>query len=94
MMAETGQTIGALQIAGTDQLPQIPFFVAACDYTVIGEEFWAASAKMSRDPGMLGSLGAQDLLKLALLTALVAGILLSHHDGFALWLNSLRSILG
>lgn len=94
MMAETGQTIGAVQIAGTDQLPQIPFFVAACDYTVIGEEFWAASAKMSRDPGMLGSLGAQDLFKLALLTALVAGILLSHHDGFALWLNSLRSILG
>ena len=94
MLAETGQTIGALQVAGTDQLPQVPFFVAACDYTVIGEEFWAASAKMSQDPGLLGSLGAQDIFKLALLAALVAGILISHHNGFAVWVESLRNILG
>jgi hypothetical protein len=94
MLAETGQTIGALQIAGTDQLPQIPFFVVACDYTIIGEEFWAASAKMSRDPGLLGSFGAQDLFKLLIVTAIVVGVLLSQHDGFARWLDSVRNIFG
>jgi hypothetical protein len=94
MLAETGQTIGAMQIAGTDQLYQIPFFVAACDYTIIGEEFWASSAKMSREPGLLGSLGAQDIFKLAIVSAMVAGILLCHHGAIGRWIESLRQILG
>lgn len=76
LFAETGQTIEAMQIAGTDSLPQIPFFVAACDHTLIGEEFWAASAKISADPHLLGSLGAQDLFKLASVLMIVAGCLL------------------
>jgi hypothetical protein len=94
MLAETGQTIGALQIAGTDQLPQVPFFVAACDYTIIGEEFWASSAKMSGDPGLLGSFGAQDLFKLAMITAIVVGVLLCQHSGFARWIASVRDVFG
>jgi hypothetical protein len=94
MLAETGQTIGALQIAGTDQLPQIPFFVMACDYTIIGEEFWAASAKMSRDPGLLGSFGAQDLFKLAMVAVIVIGVLACQHDGFARWVESVRNVFG
>jgi hypothetical protein len=76
MFAETGQTINAMQIAGTDELYQIPFFVAACDYTIIGEEFWAASAKLSRNPHLLGSLGAQDIFKLGMLALVVIGCLL------------------
>jgi len=94
MLSETGQTISALQIAGTDQLYQVPFFVAACDYTVIGEEFWASSAKISRDPALLGSLGAQDIFKLAVLGLMVTGILLCQHAGFARWVTSIREIFG
>ena len=44
ILAETGNSIGAIQIAGTASQSQIPFFVTACDYTLIGEEFFAASA--------------------------------------------------
>jgi len=94
MLAETGQTINALQIAGTDQLYQVPFFVVACDYTIIGEEFWASSAKMSGEPGLLGSLGAQDLFKLATVAVMVVGILLCHHGGFAAWIAALKKMLG
>jgi hypothetical protein len=94
MLAETGQTINALQIAGTDQLYQIPFFVAACDYTIIGEEFWAASAKVSEDPQLLGSIGAQDIFKLAMVGAMVGGILLCSHSGFAAWMQALRKVFG
>jgi hypothetical protein len=94
MLAETGQTISAMQIAGTDQLYQIPFFVAACDFTIIGEEFWASSAKMSREPGLLGSLGAQDIFKLAIVGAMVAGILLCHQGAIGRWIESVRQILG
>ena len=94
MLAETGQTINALQIAGTDQLYQVPFFVVACDYTIIGEEFWASSAKMSGEPGLLGSLGAQDLFKLAILALMVIGMLLCQHSGFAAWMAALKKVLG
>ena len=65
MLAETGNSIGAIQIAGTAEPAQLPFFVAACDYTLIGEEFFAASAYLSGDPDQLGSLQGQDLGKLA-----------------------------
>ena len=33
---------------------QLPFFVAACDYTLIGEEFFAASAYPLRPAGTAG----------------------------------------
>ena len=94
MLAETGQTVSAMQIAGTDQLYQVPFFVATCDYTIIGEEFWAASAKLSQDPQLLGSLGAQDLFKLAILALIVGGILLCFHPAIAECLEKLRTTLG
>ena len=38
MLSETGFDAGAIQVAGTAMVSQIPFFIAACDYTLIGEE--------------------------------------------------------
>ncbi len=61
ILAETGNSIGAIQIAGTAMPAQLPFFVAACDYTLIGEELFAASAYLSREPKLLGSLKGQDI---------------------------------
>ena len=63
ILAETGNSIGAIQIAGTGSSSQIPFFVTACDYTLIGEEFYAASAYLSGSPEMLGSIKGQDYVK-------------------------------
>lgn len=76
ILAETGNSIGAIQIAGTDAEHQLPFLIAACDYTLIGEELYAASAYLSREPGLLGSLRGQDWGKLVIFVALVIGILL------------------
>lgn len=70
IMAETGAQTGAVQIAGTDSVLQLPFFVTACDYTLIGEELYAASAYLSREPLLLGSLKAQDYGKLIVLAIL------------------------
>jgi hypothetical protein len=64
ILAETAHEIGAIQIAGTKETSQLPFFVAACDYTLIGEELFAASSYLGREPVMLGSLKGQDLAKL------------------------------
>jgi molybdopterin/thiamine biosynthesis adenylyltransferase len=76
VLAETGATTGAIQIAGTDAIYQLPFFITACDYTLIGEELYAASAYLSRQPLLLGSLVGQDYGKLVVLAALALASLL------------------
>ena len=71
ILAETGNSIGAIQIAGTGSSSQIPFFVTACDYTLIGEEFYAASAYLSGSPEMLGSIKGQDYVKVICILLIV-----------------------
>ena len=75
ILAETGASAGAIQIAGTDALAQLPFFITACDYTLIGEELYAASAYLSREPLLLGSLKAQDLAKVVIVVVVIAGVI-------------------
>jgi hypothetical protein len=73
VLAETGASTGAIQIAGTDSVFQLPFFITACDYTLIGEELYAASAYLSREPLLLGSLKGQDYGKLLILAVVALG---------------------
>ena len=76
ILAETGQSTGAIQIAGTSYVTQLPFFVTTCDYTLLGEELFAASAYLSREPTLLGSIKAQDVTKAILLIVMALGIVL------------------
>ena len=76
ILAETGNSIGAIQIAGTDSEHQLPFFIAACDYTLIGEELYAASAYLSKEPMLLGSLRGQDWGKVLIFGAIALGVIL------------------
>ncbi len=75
ILAETGFSTGAIQTAGTAQASQLPFFVVSCDYTLIGEELFAASAYLSRDPQQLGSLKGHDFGKLLVIILIVAGVI-------------------
>jgi len=75
LLAETGASTGAIQIAGTDMVTQIPFFITSCDYTLIGEELYAAGAYLSGEPLLLGSLKGQDWTKFAIVILVMAGIL-------------------
>ncbi len=76
ILAETGNAAGAIQIAGTAMPSQLPFFVASCDYTLLGEELFAASAYLSKEPRQLGSLKGQDFGKLIFMAAIVIGVLI------------------
>ena len=76
LLAETGHETGAIQIAGTANVHQLPFFVVACDYTLIGEEYYASSAYLSKDAKLLGSLKASDTVKIILVITIVAASLL------------------
>jgi len=74
ILAETGKSVGAIQIAGTAMVSQLPFFIAACDYTLIGEELFAASAYLSHEPKLLGSLKGQDAAKLVIMILILLGV--------------------
>ena len=77
ILAETGYVNRSIQIAGTAEATQLPFFVAACDYTLIGEELFAVSAYLSRDPRLVSSLKASDIIKVACVAAMLIGTLLA-----------------
>ena len=83
ILAETGNSIGAIQIAGTAESSQLPFFVAACDYTLIGEEFMAASAYLSGEPDQIGSLKGQDVAKAIAAIIIIIGIVLATGAAIA-----------
>ena len=73
LFAETGNSIGAIQIAGTGSQTQIPFFVTACDYTLMGEEFFAASAYLSQESDLIAGVTAQDVIKSILVLIILLG---------------------
>jgi hypothetical protein len=76
LLAETGNAAGSIQIAGTAQPAQLPFFIAACDYTLMGEELYAASAYLSREPLLLGGLKGQDWMKVLIIALIILGVIL------------------
>lgn len=77
LLTETGASTGAIQIAGTDADHQLPFFVTTCDYTLIGEELYAASAYLSREPVQIGTLRGQDIGKAVILSVLAVGTIVA-----------------
>ncbi len=99
ILAETANAIGSIQIAGTAMPAQLPFFVAACDYTLIGEELFAASAYLSGEPQQLGSLKGQDLGKLLGIALILVGAALAtgarlSGDPHGPWARGLRFLQG
>ncbi|MFH0931300.1 MAG: fibronectin type III domain-containing protein [Candidatus Zixiibacteriota bacterium] len=89
LLAETGSIAGSIQISGTDEIAQIPFFIAATDYTLIGEELYAASAYLGKEPVLLGTLKAQDWGKAVVIICLILGALAASLH-FQFFLNLFR----
>lgn len=97
LLAESGQIAGAVQVAGTPATTQIPFFIVATDYTIIGDEYYAGSAYLTREPTLVGSLVGQDVGKGIMLLLIVAGTILAvlnkilptifPHNYLARWLG-------
>jgi hypothetical protein len=84
VLAETGNMAGCVQIAGTDADTQLPFFITACDYTLMGEELYAAGAYLSRHPLLVAQLKGQDIGKAVLAAILVGGVVLATLSPFGI----------
>ena len=64
---EIGKAAGAFQIGGTDYRPYMPYFIATCDYALIGEEIFVASAYVSKDPEPKATILSEDIVKFVIL---------------------------
>ena len=89
LLGEVGRQIGAIQIGGTGRHGQTPTFVAACDYTLIGDELFAAGAYVSKEPLQLSAIVAQDIGKWLALVMIVVGTILATlgNKTFSSWLK-------
>ena len=89
ILAETGNSVGAMQVAGTDSTIQLSFFMVACDYTLIGEELFAASGYLTEDSKILASVKVQDYLKVIIVILLVVGAIMATFGSSVLsdWLG-------
>ena len=85
ILAETGNSIGSIQIAGTDSTIQLAFFIVACDYTLIGEELFAASGYLSGNESILASVKAQDILKILISLFIVLAMIWVTIDPASTW---------
>jgi hypothetical protein len=85
ILAETGNSVGAIQIAGTDSTIQLSFFIVACDYTLIGEELFAASGYLSGDKSILASVRSQDIIKVIISALLVAAVIWASFAPESTW---------
>lgn len=92
ILAETGHHVGAVQVAGTPSTTQIPFFLVACDYTIIGDEYYAATAYISKEPTLLGSLVGQDIAKAAIMLLVIVGVVFATF--FGVQSGHLKALLG
>jgi len=77
ILAENAYVSGAISVAGTTSIDQLPFFVAACDYTIIGDELYAASAYISRNPLEVAGVKAGDWFKALSVAFIIVGVVLA-----------------
>jgi len=75
IIAEAGYHVGAFQVAGTTSAGYSAFFLACCDYVLIGEELYAAQALATKDPIQMGSLRGNDLNRIWIMALLILGVL-------------------
>jgi hypothetical protein len=87
LMAETSYNVGAINIAGTTAVTQLPFFIVSCDYTLIGEELYAASAYLSKNPSEIGTIKAEDIAKIIIIVIIFLGSLLLTLSEFGIFKN-------
>lgn len=76
-IAEAGRTEAIAQFGGTSNPDQLPFFLATCDQTLIGEELYTAQGYLTDDPKAISSLVGPDAGKILAILLIVAGAVLA-----------------
>jgi hypothetical protein len=89
ILAETFSRLKAFQVGGLTNTYQIPFFVAACDYTLVGDEMLAAGAYLSGDPEQISTIATEDVFKILFVAIILIGAVLTAAGS-----DAILSLLG
>jgi len=76
-VGEAGQMVGAIQIAGSSSITNIPFFITSCDYVIMGEELYVGAAVLSGDKVQLGCTIGQDYWKILTVALIAVGTIMA-----------------
>ncbi|MBN1314135.1 MAG: hypothetical protein JXA42_01660 [Anaerolineales bacterium] len=76
LMAESGEQMGATQIAGADNPEAMAMLIATVDEPIIGEEIFAVSAYLNHLPAHLASLRTQDVMRLGIVAIIIIASLI------------------
>ena len=77
ILSEAANVAGAMVIAGTEITYQVAMFAATCDYSIFGEEMFAASASISKDKTEISGLRSKDNIKFVLNGLIILGLILT-----------------
>lgn len=83
--AEMGSRVGAISIGSTTDQSATPLMGMFCDYMLIGEEMYAASAEITRDPLAIATLAGEDYMKILLLGLMIVGVLANMVGSDIIW---------
>lgn len=89
ILPEAGASVGAIQIAACVTTGQLPFFIASCDYALMSGEVYAASAYLSKEPVMTGTIVAEDCAKLAVMGIAIMGAIIEIAKPGLKWMTNL-----
>jgi hypothetical protein len=75
-IAEAGRADAIAQFGGTTNTDQLPFFMATCDQTLVGEELYTAQGYLTADPQGISRLVGPDAGKVIAILLIMAGAIL------------------
>ena len=75
-IAEAGRTDAIAQFGGTSNPDQLPFFMATCDQTLVGEELYTAQGYLTDDPQAISGLVGPDAGKVIAILLIAAGAIM------------------
>ena len=73
---EAARIQGAINVGGTARWTAMYVFALTCDYLFIGEEIYAAGAKVADDPYMTASIAAEEIIKYVMFVIMIVTLIL------------------
>jgi len=81
-IAEAGSRQGLVQVAGAADIAPLAVLCPSVNHLLIGEELFAAGGYMGEQPARIGSLRAQDWIRLLVIAAIFIGLLVRLMTSF------------
>ena len=87
IVSETGNYLGAMQIAGQPDRFNLPFLITTCDYVLMAEEMYVTGAHLSGNKALVGTIPVLEITKILFIVLAVVGSVLATFG--VNWLDQL-----